>query len=659
MGSSLALTKFNYGLLSEKVSGGASMQGALKQCENAIIELTGSVRKRGGFKFLRELDNSGLLFQFIYNNDEYFLIIVSNDGIKIYDPKTNAITWSVQDTLDPITISMYQIQDTVYVFSPKFFPKKLIRKDKAGTSWTYNNVDFIEPPWLPENDTDYTITCNIDTTDGTTAKDTPAILTTTIPAGNMGSYFLAGQWVRLNTIKNTEQHWSWFEITSIDGNKLNAKYKGGTTTQNYASKIWRPSAFRNGRYPTCGCIHEGRLCYCMNRYVFLSKSDAYDNFSLTNAKGIVAASNAMTVTINMKQANDIVWCASDRNLMIGTNNEEYAIKADDYGTTLTPTTIKAQQQSTVGSVFYPVTLTDSGIIAIKKFGKKAIFYAYSADSYRYGYKDLNLYNEDITTVGINDVAYTSDPTPVLWLSLVDGTLCGATLSISDDVIAFHKHTTQGKILSITALPNANNNDMDLYAIIRRQNGVFLEVMSNGVNVETKSTENLFYSDSSLSFSSDVAKTHWSGFAHLKGQTVKVLADGAVQPEVVVSETGEIDIQYPAKKIVVGLGYDMYIQPTEISVQEIVLENKTKNISSVSARLYKSVGCWIGSENDKLMEIPWRNTNDRMNVALPLYTDLKKMLLTGGWRTDGAIIFGHKDPLPFWLLAIYFEANFGK
>ena len=184
-------------------------------------------------------------------------------------------------------------------------------------------------------------------------------------------------------------------------------------------------------------------------------------------------------------------------------------------------------------------------------------------------------------------------------------------------------------------------------------------MSNGVNVETKSTENLFYSDSSLSFSSDVAKTHWSGFAHLKGQTVKVLADGAVQPEVVVSETGEIDIQYPAKKIVVGLGYDMYIQPTEISVQDIVLENKSKNISSVSARLYKSVGCWIGSENDKLMEIPWRNTNDRMNVALPLYTDLKKMLLTGGWRTDGAIIFGHKDPLPFWLLAIYFEANFGK
>ena len=106
MGSSLALTKFNYGLLSEKVAGGASMQGALKQCENAIIELTGSIRKRGGFKFLRELDNSGLLFPFIYNNDEYFLIIVSINGIKIYDPKTNAITWSVQDTLDTITIYM-------------------------------------------------------------------------------------------------------------------------------------------------------------------------------------------------------------------------------------------------------------------------------------------------------------------------------------------------------------------------------------------------------------------------------------------------------------------------------------------------------------------------------------------------------------------------
>lgn len=668
MPTTLALNKFNLGTISEKVAGSTALQGSLKQCENAIVELTGSVRKRAGFKYVTTLPGSGLLFPFIYNNEEYFSIFVYDGGIKIYNDVGEVWGKSDINWVDILTVSIYQIQDVVYIVSPNFAPMKLIRLSKDGTNWSLNTVQFNEPPYLPENDTDFTFSCNIAATDGTTAVGTAGVITSSMDASTLSSQFSAGMWLRLNTVSGTDNKWSWWEITSISGQTLNVSYKGGTCYKSYASKIWRASAFKAGSYPTCCCIHESRMCYCMGRNVFLSKSDSYENFALTNADGTVAATNAMTVTINMKQASDIVWCASDRNLLIGTNNEEYAVKADDYGSTLTPTTIKAQQQSSVGSVNYPVVSTDSGVIAIKKFGKKAIYYAYSSEAYRYGYKDLNLYNEDITSIGINDIAYTSDPTPILWMSLVDGTLVGCTLSIQDDVIAFHHHSTQGEILSITALPNRDTSDMNLWLAVRRKgnNGVskvFLEVMDNGVNVNTKDTLDVHYSDCWQVLESRQKTTDWIlDSTSLESHDVKILADGATQPDTHVvpySPTqSKMTIQYPANKVVVGLGYDMYIQPTEMSVQEVVLQNKAKNVVSVSASLYKTVGCWIGSENDKLMEIPWRNTNDRMNQALPPYTNLKKLLMTGGWRTDGAIVFGHKDPLPFWLLAIYFDTNFG-
>lgn len=659
MPSTLSLNKFNLGLLGEKVVSSINFQGSLKQCENAICELTGSVRKRAGTRYLGTFGESALLFPFIYNNQEAFIIILSPTKVTIFNPLTNSATWSTNLTCDPKSVSIYQVQDVVYFCSEEFYPKKLIRLNKAGTNWSFGDVNFIEPPWLPENETDYTFKASVDCIEGTTAKDTSVNLTSSMPESLLASSFKVGQWIRLLTIKDTASYWAWFRITGISAQNLVCSYQGGTCYTNYTSKIWRESAFREGRYPRTCCIHESRMCYCMGKYVFLSKTGFYETFSMTNEKAVVSDDSAMTLTLSMKQASTICWCASDRNLLIGTENEEYAIKNDDYGTAITPVGVKTQQQSSIGSEFFPVITTNGGVIAIKKFGKKVQFYSYSSENYRYATQDLMLYNEEICDVGINDIAFASDPIPVLWLSLTDGSLVGCTLDLSQNVIAFHKHNTKGEILSITTIPNAVDGKTDLYMLVRRNGKNFIEVLDNGIDVSTKNTKEVYYSDSSYKLVSDTAKTHWTGLTHLANQTIVILADGAVQPEVQVNNEGEFDIQYPAKTVIAGLEYDMYVQPSELSVQEIVLENKNKCVLEVNARLYKTVGCWIGAENDKLMEIPWRNTNNRMNVALPLYTDMKKLLITGGWRRDGAIVFGHKTPLPFNLLAIYFTVNIGK
>lgn len=713
MPSQLGLDKFNIGLLGDKSAALSIYKTGLKQCENAIPEVLGPIKKRGGFEFVRDIGvvtNSNyfnlILFPFVYNNEESYVLIAKPDDLEIYDPNADTISkvlyWTdwkgdLMEWPDLRNISMYQIQDVVYICGVRYGPNglsaplKLTRLDKSGTKWTLEPIVFKDGPWLPENATDITITSNVACTENTTKEGTAVKLTfSSLPTE--WKRITTDTQIRLFTINQTTSAWAWFRVTSVDTtNKvLNCTYGGGTCYASAASKIWRFSACLKGSQPTCCTIFEGRMCYAWDKYVFLSKSGAYNTFSPTNTAGTVSNSDAITAIINMKQSSDIRWIVTDKNLLVGTDNEEYAIKADDYGTALTPTNVNAQQQSTMGSIALPPTNISGGVIAIKKFGKKAIFYGYASDSYSYGAKDLSIYNTDITEPGITDTAFTSDPDPILWYVLADGTLVSQTLQIKDDVLAFAHHTTfhdssndgtaLGKVKrgfgSITSIPDAKTGNSVLYALVcRKGNDVNLERLSNGISTQ-KSTdeEGIYYSDCWIKNTSDTPITRWvNDGSHGKvwsstagvsySDVYTVLADGAVQPDVTVKYDPElkrhyIDLQYPAKEIVIGYKYTMCVQPTEIGVQGIVLDSRKKNVYNIYPRLYKTVGMKVGTEMENLQTIPFRNTSDKMNSPVPLYTGLMKVPLQGGWNKTGSIIIAHDQPLPWCMLALYFDINIG-
>lgn len=705
MPSQLGIERFNVGLLGDKSAALSIYKTGLKQCENAITEVLGPVKKRGGFQFLSSAGTIGdgldhILFPFVYNNQESYVLLASSDRLAIFDPKKDTFVeykyWPDFKSgyhMDVDKITMYQVQDVVYICGARYketglsAPLKLTRLDKSGKNWSLEPIPFKDGPWLPENDTDITISCSIAATDGTTAAGTPAVLTFSALPNNWDRIITETQ-VRLFAISGTNSAWSWFRVTSVDttNKKLNCTYGGGTTWANVPSKIWRLSACLKGSQPTCCTIFEGRMCYAWDKYVFLSKSQSYNNFSPTNAVGTVSNSDAITALINMKQSSAIQWIVTDKNLLVGTDNEEYAIKADDYGSALTPTNVNAQQQSTVGSAALPVTSVGKGIIAVKKFNKKATFFSYSSDNYSYNSQDLSIYNTDVTEPGIIDTAYTSDPDPILWYVLDDGSLVGQTLQIKDDVMSFHHHTTYNSnpketnrykgFKSITSIPDSETGESVLYALVCRHGNVLnLERLNNGITTQ-KSTayDGIYYADCWIKLHSDTPQTHWEQktdtndpktfWPYVKGESMVILADGAVQPDVIMQMTDDgtyiksFDIQYPAKDVVIGYRYDMVVQPTEVGVQGIVLDSRVKNVYNIYPRLYKTVGIMVGTTNDNLEEIPFRSTADKMDEPVPLYTGLKKIPLQGGWNKTGSIVIAHNQPLPFCMLALYFDINVG-
>nr|DAP76734.1 MAG TPA: stabilization protein [Caudoviricetes sp.] len=705
MPSQLGIERFNVGLLGDKSAALSIYKTGLKQCENAITEVLGPVKKRGGFQFLSSAGTIGdgldhILFPFVYNNQESYVLLASSDRLAIFDPKKDIFVeykyWPDFKSgyhMDVDKITMYQVQDVVYICGARYketglsAPLKLTRLDKSGKNWSLEPIVFKDGPWLPENDTDITVSCSVAATDGTTKTGTSAVLTFSALPSNWDKIITETQ-VRLFAISGTNSAWSWFKVTSVDtaNKKLNCTYGGGTTWANVPSKIWRLSACLKGSQPTCCTIFEGRMCYAWDKYVFLSKSQAYNNFAPTNAVGTVANSDAITALINMKQSSSIQWIATDKNLLVGTDNEEYAIKADDYGSALTPTNVNAQQQSTVGSAALPVTSVGRGIIAVKKFNKKATFFAYSSDNYSYNSQDLSIYNTDVTEPGIIDTAYTSDPDPILWYVLDDGSLVGQTLQIKDDVMSFHHHTTYNSnpketnrykgFKSITSIPDSETGESVLYALVCRHGNVLnLERLNNGITTQKSTADDgIYYADCWIKLHSDTPQTHWEQktdtydpktfWPYVKGESMVILADGAVQPDVIMQMTDDgtyiksFDIQYPAKDVVIGYRYDMVVQPTEVGVQGIVLDSRVKNVYNIYPRLYKTVGVMVGTTNNNLEEIPFRSTADKMDEPVPLYTGLRKIPLQGGWNKTGSIVIAHNQPLPFCMLALYFDINVG-
>ena len=154
-----------------------------------------------------------------------------------------------------------------------------------------------------------------------------------------------------------------------------------------------------------------------------------------------------------------------------------------------------------------------------------------------------------------------------------------------------------------------------------------------------------------------ARNTLSGFSHLEGKTVSILADGAVLPsEVVVS--GSITIERAAVKIHVGLQYfsDLQTLPLAINI-EAFGQGRVKNINQAWVRVFRSSGLFVGPTADKLTEAKMR-TNEPYGSPPSLRSDEISVNITPTWAQSGQIYIRQADPLPLTVVGVTIEAVVG-
>jgi hypothetical protein len=117
--------------------------------------------------------------------------------------------------------------------------------------------------------------------------------------------------------------------------------------------------------------------------------------------------------------------------------------------------------------------------------------------------------------------------------------------------------------SVTAIPGDNGSGQvqdstsrdEVWLIVKRTiNGAtkrYVEMLERDFE-EGHDQEDSYYSDSLLTYDG-AATTSITGLGHLEGETVKILADGAVHSDKVVS-SGAVTLDISSKVVQVGLGY---------------------------------------------------------------------------------------------------------
>lgn len=151
----------------------------------------------------------------------------------------------------------------------------------------------------------------------------------------------------------------------------------------------------------------------------------------------------------------------------------------------------------------------------------------------------------------------------------------------------------------------------------------------------------------------------SGLDHLEGETVSVLANGAVEAQKTVS-SGSITLDEKSSIVHVGLPIDADLRtlPLYIEGDRAFGQGMSKNVNRVWMRVYQSSGINAGPSFDKLTPYKQRTTEDYGVPPVLKSEELEPLLITPEWGDDGAVSVRQSDPLPLTLVSMTLEVALG-
>ena len=413
-------------------------------------------------------------------------------------------------------------------------------------------------------------------------------------------------------------------------------------------------------YPACISFFEQRLVFANTlnspQTIFFSVAGDFTNFT----QGI-DDDDALTYTIGSNQVNVIRYLTASRVLLLGTSGGEFAVRAGGLDAPISPTNTQIKRQASYGSAdIQPVTTGNVALFVQRSKRKiRELVYDFNTDSYVA--PDMTLLAEHITEGLIKEIAFQQEPDNIVWCALEDGRLVGMTYRREEEVIAWHEHeiggafgsTDFGFVESIATIPGAGSEEELYLAVKRTIDGSTVRYVERMKLIDFGSNiEDAFFVDSGLTYEGAAATTI-SGLDHLEGETIKVLANGSVHPDVTVS-SGSVTLNRSTTKAHFGLGYTSTLQTmrSDAGGTEGTSQGKTKRIRDVTLRVYRSVGAKIGPNETDLELIPFRDSSMSMDTAVPMYTGDKDIEFPSGYETDGFVVVKQDQPLPLTVLAIF-------
>lgn len=334
--------------------------------------------------------------------------------------------------------------------------------------------------------------------------------------------------------------------------------------------------------------HKGRIwyggSYKKRATIWATQSGVYTGFEF----GSHADDNAMEFIVQRR--GSIRWLHSKGVLIIGTSTNISIVESD--GHVITPSDASSKEQSTYSCArIQPVSL-DLGILWVDSERRKTFYSEYSREKYSQVPLDTSFVSEHLTKPLIKSMAYIEGGNNVACYVMNDGTFVGNSLEIRRDINGWHKHKTEGMVISSVVLDEFGTDVY--YLLVLRQVGGIAKMMLEKVD------SNLAM-DSAVRIDSDSLHYMHIGFEHLEGQTVQIIEtrDGRERllPDQVVNGAS-LTFLKPVQNLVVGLGYTAKVKtlPIEMVTQAGSILPKQKRFSKLFVRILGSARPIINGEN---------------------------------------------------------------
>ena len=425
----------------------------------------------------------------------------------------------------------------------------------------------------------------------------------------------------------------------------------GATTQ------WSEAAFSDARgYPRAVAIHEQRLCFGGTSHqpntVWCSKVDDFENFQL-GAK----EDDGLQFSVASSEGNRIAWMFSQKRLMLGTSGDEWTIGGADTGSPFTASNVQAQKQSSFGSKTMRAILLNDVLLFVQRRGRKVRELTYNFERDGWVAPDLTVLSEHVTEGEIVEMAFQQQPDAILWAVRGDGQLIGLSYERDQNVVAWHRHTTDGQFESAATVYGLSGADDEVWFAVRRtingQTKRYIERFKpdNRAKFEAQTKEDWWYLDCAKRYSGGATSTI-TALSHLEGKSVDVLAAGGVQPSATVV-SGQINLTNQFTKVLVGLPFTSTVLPMkfDFDLQDGSTRGRSKRINRVEVSLYKSLAGEASTDGTEWLWIYPRDFNDPMDASPPVFTGDTEVVLAGNYSDSADIYLRQRLPYPFTVRAL--------
>lgn len=302
-----------------------------------------------------------------------------------------------------------------------------------------------------------------------------------------------------------------------------------------------------GNYPGAVGFYQQRKVYggTLNRpqTSWFSRSGVFNNFGYSTP---IKDDDAITWTMASTEVNQILNYLPLRQLVTLTSGAEWSIEGGTAG--FTAKTINGNPQSYNGSSYLPPLVLNDTAIYMLNGNQSVAGLNYSLEADGLSSEDVMLWSDHLLRdFTIIDWAYQKRRDSIVWAVRSDGTLIAMTYLRKQDVIAWHRHETDGYVESVCCVPEGTEDAV--YLVVRRTIGGvdkrFIErLQTREIPVisltRTRDVAQAYFVDCGLSYqgwqSTNSVRRLTGGVTWLSGESITLLS---AIPEFVVGDIGKV------------------------------------------------------------------------------------------------------------------------